>query len=107
MAYSLTESLCRDRFSVVETRRFTHELTGPLPGREYHVRVSARDPFGKRGDGHGDRHGPAVTPATGWRGSQGIARGSTASGSAISGASVSAGETATPTALRLSTIIRR
>jgi hypothetical protein len=47
MAYSLTDSFCRDRFNVVETRRFTHELTGPLPGREYHVRVSARDPFGR------------------------------------------------------------
>jgi hypothetical protein len=31
------------------TRRFTSELAGLLPGREYHVRVSARDPFGNVG----------------------------------------------------------
>ena len=31
------------------TRRFTHELTGLVPGRDYHVRVSARDPFGNVG----------------------------------------------------------
>jgi len=31
------------------TRRFTYELTGLLPGREYNVRVSARDPFGNVG----------------------------------------------------------
>jgi hypothetical protein len=29
------------------TRRFTYELTGIL--REYHIRVSARDPFGNVG----------------------------------------------------------
>ena len=27
------------------TRRFEYELTGLLPGREYHVRVRASDPF--------------------------------------------------------------
>jgi uncharacterized protein (TIGR03790 family) len=31
------------------TRRFTHELAGLLPGRDYHVRVSARDPFANVG----------------------------------------------------------
>lgn len=31
------------------TRRFTYELIGLLGGREYHVRVSARDPFGNVG----------------------------------------------------------
>ena len=31
------------------TRRFTHELVGLVPGRDYHVRVSARDPFGNVG----------------------------------------------------------
>ena len=31
------------------TRRLTHELTGLLPDREYHVRISARDPFGNVG----------------------------------------------------------
>ena len=35
------------------TRRFTYELTGLLPGREYHVRVSARDPFGNVGTATG------------------------------------------------------
>jgi hypothetical protein len=30
-------------------RRFTHDLTGLLPDRKYHVRVSARDPFGNVG----------------------------------------------------------
>jgi hypothetical protein len=31
------------------TRRFTYELAGLLPGRDYHVRVSARDPFANVG----------------------------------------------------------
>lgn len=31
------------------TRRFTHELAGLLPDREYHIRLSARDPFGNVG----------------------------------------------------------
>ena len=31
------------------TRRLTYELSGLQPGREYHVRVSARDPFGNVG----------------------------------------------------------
>ena len=31
------------------TRRFAYELTNLLPDREYHVRVSARDPFGNVG----------------------------------------------------------
>jgi hypothetical protein len=31
------------------TRRFIYELSGLDPGREYHVRVSARDPFGNVG----------------------------------------------------------
>jgi hypothetical protein len=30
-------------------RRFSYDITGLLPGREYHVRVSARDPFGNMG----------------------------------------------------------
>src|SRR5712692_9032097 len=41
-----------------------------------------------------------VPPGNGWRGSRGIARGSTGSGSTISGASASAAETATPTTSR-------
>jgi len=31
------------------TRRFSFELTDLLPDREYHIRVSARDPFGNVG----------------------------------------------------------
>jgi len=31
------------------TRRFSHELRGLFPGREYYIRVSARDPFGNVG----------------------------------------------------------
>ena len=42
-----------DKFSqsrrYLYTRRFTYELTGLLPGREYHIRVSAKDPFGNVG----------------------------------------------------------
>ena len=30
-------------------RRFSYDITGLLPDREYHVRVSARDPFGNVG----------------------------------------------------------
>jgi hypothetical protein len=30
-------------------RRFSYELRGLVPGREYYVRVSARDPFGNVG----------------------------------------------------------
>ena len=39
------------------TRRFTHELTDLLADREYHVRVSAWDPFGNLGT----TTGPAET----------------------------------------------
>jgi len=42
-----------DKFSqsrrYLHTWRFTYELTGLLPGQKYHVRVSARDPFGNVG----------------------------------------------------------
>ena len=31
------------------TRRFTRELADLLPDREYHIRISARDPFGNVG----------------------------------------------------------
>lgn len=31
------------------TRRLTQELADLLPVREYHVRIGARDPFGKVG----------------------------------------------------------
>ena len=35
------------------TRRLTHELADLLPDREYHVRISARDPFGNVGTATG------------------------------------------------------
>jgi len=35
------------------TRRLIHELADLLPDREYHVRISARDPFGNVGTATG------------------------------------------------------
>jgi len=43
------DSTFNDRRRYFYTRRFTTELTNLLPDREYHVRVSARDPFGNVG----------------------------------------------------------
>jgi hypothetical protein len=40
------DSRFSERRRYAYTRRFTHELAGLVPGRDYHVRVSARDPFG-------------------------------------------------------------
>jgi hypothetical protein len=48
-----------DRRRYFYTRRFSHELTGLLPGRTYHIRVSARDPSGNVGTA-------TATVGTGW-----------------------------------------